>query len=162
MTDQVDSMMICHGWYPCFDAVKTPASLSRGIVTDLLRSEMNFRGLVMTDDLDMGAILSEFSLEETIRLAVSAGNDLVMICHRVPQIEGVHRTLATLPEAEVDRALANIATFKRRSAIPGEFSGETFQKIDQEIWDLRVAVLGPELAAQRSAEDGKRSPVELY
>src|ERR1700758_4334180 len=43
-TDNVDSMMICHGWYPCFDAEKTSASLSRRIITDLLRGELGFDG----------------------------------------------------------------------------------------------------------------------
>src|SRR5215813_9355332 len=38
----VDSMMICHGWYPCFEREKTPATLSRRIVTDLLRNELGF------------------------------------------------------------------------------------------------------------------------
>src|SRR5439155_22330794 len=59
--DVVDSMMICHGWYPCFEEKKTPASLSHRVVTQLLRNELGFNGLVMTDDLDMGAILNEYS-----------------------------------------------------------------------------------------------------
>ncbi|MEY2540569.1 MAG: beta-N-acetylhexosaminidase, partial [Verrucomicrobiota bacterium] len=82
-TNRVDSMMICHGWYPSLEAEKTPASLSRRVITELLREEMGFQGLIMTDDLDMGAILNEYSLEETIRLAIGAGNDLAMVCHRV-------------------------------------------------------------------------------
>ena len=41
---RVDSMMICHGWYPCFESEKTAASLSRRIVTDLLRDELGFQG----------------------------------------------------------------------------------------------------------------------
>src|SRR2546421_1734835 len=68
----VDSMMICHGWYPSFNPKKTPASLSREIVTNLLREEFRFEGLIMTDDLDMGAILNEYGLEETIRLVIGA------------------------------------------------------------------------------------------
>src|ERR1700704_1828642 len=81
-TPAVDSMMICHGWYPCSTPKKTPASLSREVVTSLLRDEFHFDGLIMTDDLDMGAILNEYSLEETIRLALEAGNGLAMICQR--------------------------------------------------------------------------------
>src|SRR5216684_6353949 len=79
--DKVDSMMICHGWYPCLEAQKTPASLSRRVIIDLLRGEFAFDGLVMTDDLDMGAILNGYGLEQTIRLAIGAGDDLTMICH---------------------------------------------------------------------------------
>jgi beta-N-acetylhexosaminidase len=159
---RVDSMMICHAWYPIFEGKKIPASLSHRVITQLLRGEMDFEGLIMTDDLDMGAIMNEYSLEETIRLAVAAGNDLAMICHRVPSISEAHRTLQQLPAEQTIRALASVARFKENLARPDEFSEAAFRKIDNEIWDLRVAVLGEELARQRSPEDGKRSPVEMY
>jgi len=158
----VDSMMICHGWYPCFEPNKAPASLSRRVITDLLREEMDFEGLIMTDDLDMGAILNEYGLEETIRLAIEAGNDWVMICHRVASIDEVHRTLAKLPPAQIERALESVVQTKTKLTPPHEFSEEKFKEIDGEILDLRVAVLGEEEAAKRSPEDGKRSPVETY
>ena len=112
----VDSMMICHGWYPCFNPAKRPASLSREIMTDLLRNEFHFEGLIMTDDLDMGAILNEYGLEETIRLAIEAGNDWVMICHRVASIDEVHRTLGKLPPAQIERALESVARTKAKLA----------------------------------------------
>src|SRR6059036_85578 len=64
----VDSMMICHGWYPCFEEKKRPASLSQRVVTQLLRDELSFDGLVMTDDLDMGAIVNEYGFDEMLRL----------------------------------------------------------------------------------------------
>ena len=158
----VDSMMICHGWYPCFNPLRKPASLSREVVTQLLRDELHFEGLIMTDDLDMGAILNEYGLEETIRLALEAGNDLAMICHRIASIEGVHRTLAKLPPAQIERALESVARTKTNLQAPHAFSETGFKEIDGSIWDLRVAVLGEEEAARRSPEDGKRSPVETY
>jgi beta-N-acetylhexosaminidase len=61
-----------------------------------------------------------------------------------------------------DRAQESVARFKKKLAPPHGFSETVFRKIDHEIWDLRVAVLGKERAAQRSPEDGKRSPVETY
>lgn len=158
----VDSMMICHGWYPAFNAAKRPASLSREIITQLLREEFHYDGLIMTDDLDMGAILNEYGLEETIRLAIEAGNDWVMICHRVDAIGEVHTTLGKLPPSQIERALERVVQTKAKLAPPHEFSEEKFKEIDGEIWDLRVAVLGQEEAAKRSPEDGKRSPVETY
>jgi beta-N-acetylhexosaminidase len=160
--DKIDSMMICHGWYPVFEPNKTPASLSRRVITDLLRDELGFDGLIMTDDLDMGAILNGYDLSETIRLAIAAGNDLAMICHRIPEIENIHRILGSLPKQQIDRALANVVAFKKKMSPPTDFSEAEFKKIDNEIWDLRVATLGEERAKQRSVEDGKRSPVELY
>ncbi len=160
--DDVDSMMICHGWYPCFDSKKIPASLSRRIITDLLRTELHFDGLIMTDDLDMGAILTGYQLEDTIRLAIAAGNDLAMICHRIPEIENVHRILGTLPSDQIDQALENITHFKKGLVTLDEFSEAAFREIDSEIRDLRIAVLGEENAMQRIAEDGKTSPVEMF
>jgi beta-N-acetylhexosaminidase len=155
-------MMTCHGWYPCFEPKRTPATLSHRVVTELLRDEMGFDGLIMTDDLDMGAILNEYGLEETIRLAITAGNDLAMICHRIPEIEEVHRILGALPRDQIDRALASMKRFKKILAPPTNFSEAGFRKIDNEIWDLRVDVLGEERAKQRTSENGKPSPVEMF
>jgi beta-N-acetylhexosaminidase len=161
LVDGVDSMMICHGWYRCFEPEKTPATLSRPIVTDLLRNELGFEGLIMTDDLDMGAILTGYRLEDTIRLAVVAGNDLTMICHRIPEIETVHRILGALPRKQTDRAMEGVARFKTNLTPPDKFSEAAFRKIDNEIWDLRVAVLGEERARQTS-QTVQRSPVEMF
>jgi beta-N-acetylhexosaminidase len=158
----VDSMMICHGWYRCFNSARRPASLSREVITNLLRDEFYFDGLIMTDDLDMGAILNEYGLEETIRLAIEAGNDWVMICHRVASIDEVHRTLGKLPPEQIERALDSVTRTKTKLQAPRAFSESAFKKIDASVWDLRVAVLGEEEAARRSPEDGKRSPVETY
>jgi beta-N-acetylhexosaminidase len=158
----VDSMMICHGWYPCFEPEKTPATLSRRIVTDLLRNELGFDGLIMTDDLDMGAILTRYRLEDTIRLAVVAGNDLVMICHRIPEIETVHRILGALPRKQTDHAMESVVRFKTNLAPPDKFSEIAFRKIDNEIRDLRVAVLGEERARQTTPQSVQRSPVEMF
>jgi beta-N-acetylhexosaminidase len=74
----------------------------------------------------------------------------------------VHRILATLPRDQINRALEDVSRFKEKISPPHEFSEADFHKIDNEIWDLRVAVLGEERATQRSPEDAKRSPVETY
>jgi beta-N-acetylhexosaminidase len=137
------------------------------VITDLLRGEFGFRGLVMTDDLDMGAILTPYGtgdsgLADVIRLAISAGNDVAMICHRVEMVENAYAALESVPTAELDRALANVAAFKAKLTPQDPWDETEFRRRDAEIWDLRVAALGPERAAERSAEDGKRSPVETY
>ena len=96
------------------------------------------------------------------RTSTLAGNDLAMICHSIPEIENVTRILGALPRGQVDRALASVARFKEKLMPPADFSETAFRNIDSEIWDLRVAVLGEELASQRGPEDAKRSPVEMY
>ncbi len=157
----VDSMMVAHALYPAIEPSSTPSSLSRKIVTNLLRESCGFRGLVMTDDLDMGAVLNHYGLEETIRLAISAGNDLAMICHRVDSIEEALRHLETVSRPELDRSLENVEKFKARMAPPDPWSEVEFRSRDADVWKLREAVLG-DGAERRSPEDGKRSPVEIY
>jgi len=161
--DRVDSMMIGHAHYPCFDPdAVVPASLSSAVIRDCLRGELGFRGLVMTDDLDMGAILNTFSWDETIRRAVRAGNDFIMICHRLEAAEEALRILESMPAAELDPALENLARFKAQLAPPAEFSEAGHRRLDAEVRALRAATLGEEEADRRSPEDGKRSPVESY
>jgi beta-N-acetylhexosaminidase len=157
----VDSMMICHAWYPCFEPRPTPATVSRRIVTELLRNEFGFDGLVMTDDLDMGAILTRYRLDDTIRLCLEAGNDIMMLCHRVPEIETVHRILSTLPSDQIERALQHIGDFKKNVSPPQKFSEHAFQQINQEIADLRTAVVG-EVEAGKVVTERQISPVERF
>src|SRR6476620_4219765 len=157
----VDSMMICHAWYPCFEPQPTPATVSRRIVTELLRNEFGFEGLVMTDDLDMGAILTSYRLDDTIRLCLEAGNDIMMLCHRVHEIETVHRILGTLPSDQIERAQQYVGEFKKNLSPPYKFSESAFHEINQEIADLRNVVVGEEKSG-RIVTERQISPVERF
>lgn len=160
---ELDSVMVCHAHYPCLDpGAPRPASLSHNVITGLLRRELDYRGLVLTDDLDMGAILNGYELEETLALAMAAGADMAMICHRITEIGRARAALESAPAAQVERALASVTAAKKRLSPPAAFSEEAFRRLDGEVWDLRVETLGAETAASRSPEDGKRSPVEVY
>jgi len=103
-----------------------PASLSRAIVTDLLRGELGWQGVVITDDLEAGAITSSFGREEAIALAIEAGNDLLLLANQqgydprvatktIDTIEGLVRSgrisVARLEESRgrVDAMLARLA-----------------------------------------------------
>jgi beta-N-acetylhexosaminidase len=85
-----------------------------------------------------------------------------MICHRVEMVETAQAALAGVGRRDLDRALASVADFKAKLAPPEPWDEAEFRRRDAEVWDLRVATLGAERAAKRSAEDGKRSPVEVY
>lgn len=160
--DKLDSMMIGHITISGLEAGGPPASLSPAMINGLLRQDMGFNGLVMTDDLDMGAILNHYGFDETMRRGIAAGNDQLMICHRVELAAQAKKVLEALSPAELEPAFQNMARFKTKLAPPTLFSEEAFRAVDSEIWNLRVATLGEEQAGQRSPEDGKRSPVELY
>jgi beta-N-acetylhexosaminidase len=161
---ELDSVMTCHSNYTAYDPDRGrwPASLSHNIVTKLLRHQYAFDGLAMTDDLDMGAILNEVTFEQAIQEAVRAGNDLVMICHRVEMVELARQHLEGVEEPALHDALVRIEKTKKRLVAPDTFDLDRFAAINRDIWQLRVDTLGEEAAKNLSVEDGKRSPVELY
>lgn len=161
---ELDSVMTCHSNYTAYDPDRGrwPASLSYNIVTKLLRHQYAFDGLAMTDDLDMGAILNEVTFEQAIQEAVRAGNDLVMICHRVEMVELARLHLEGVEEPILHDALVRIDKTKKRLVKPDKFDLDRFAAINRDIWQLRVDTLGEEKARMLSVEDGKRSPVELY
>ena len=162
---ELDSIMVCHTHYPFIDPDRPrwPASLSHNAINELLRKDLGFNdGLVITDDLDMGAILNEVTFEQTISNAINAGNDMVMICHRMEMVQQAYKTLETLNPSLVAPALERVANAKARLCPPSRFSIEEFDTLDATVWNLRVDTLGEIGAAERSPEDGKRSPVETY
>jgi beta-N-acetylhexosaminidase len=161
-TNDVDAMMIGHGLFPGLGAGDLCSSLSAKIVRELLKEQLGFHGLVITDDLDMGAILNHHGLEETIRLAVTAGNDIAMICHRVDCVEEALKHLQTVPAVDLERALAQVARFKTKLVPPDAWDEQEFHRRDLEVRQLRADTLGAKAADQKSPEDGKRSPVEVY
>ncbi len=78
---RVPMLMTAHVHYPALDAT-LPATLSPAIVTTLLRERLGFRGVVASDDLEMKAIADRWSAGEAAVLALAAGCDLLLICHR--------------------------------------------------------------------------------
>ena len=74
------AVMVTHIKYPKLDA-QYPASFSRAVITGLLRERMGYQGVVITDDLEMGAVSRYYTPAERGVLAVKAGADIVMICH---------------------------------------------------------------------------------
>lgn len=85
-------VMVGHAVYPALD--DKPASLSQKIVTDLLRRELGFTGLVVTDDLEMGAI-SDFPAAVTE--AFHPGADMMLVCHTQDKVHAAYEALAKLP-----------------------------------------------------------------
>ena len=82
----VSGVMLSHIFYTKLDP-QWPASLSVLIANDMLRQKMGFDGLVITDDLDMGAISKYYEIRHTIRQILAANIDLTLICHQGPNIE---------------------------------------------------------------------------
>ena len=73
-------VMATHTMYPALDA-KNPASLSPTILQSLLREELSYDGVIVTDDLEMGAISRHYGFDRAGVEAILAGADLVLVCH---------------------------------------------------------------------------------
>ena len=82
----VAGMMLSHICYHSLDH-KRPASLSKKIALDLLRYHLGYDGVVMTDDLDMGAIKKHHGVQTSIQQILAADIDIALICHRSPDME---------------------------------------------------------------------------
>jgi beta-N-acetylhexosaminidase len=85
ITHNVCGIMLSHIFYPELDD-QWPASLSPHIARDLLRRHLGYEGLVMTDDLDMGAITKHHEIRASIQQILRADIDLALICHKGPNI----------------------------------------------------------------------------
>jgi len=81
--NHVAGIMLSHVRYRALDP-DFPASLSAKIARDLLRGQMGYDGLVMTDDLDMGAISNHFDIATAVECILTAHIDLILICHKGP------------------------------------------------------------------------------
>ena len=91
-------IMVNHAAYPKIEEPTRPASLSRFWIQEVLRSKLRFRGLVVSDDMEMGGVLNHTSPEAAAIEAVAAGTDMLEICQRADRILSTHEAL--LREAE--------------------------------------------------------------
>ena len=105
-------VMVSHAAYPAVTKECTPASLSKKWITGILRKKIGYRGLVCSDDLEMGGVLAAAPIEQAIEQAIEqvmigyirAGGDLGLICHHEDFILRAHE--AMIHEAERDRRFA--------------------------------------------------------
>ena len=162
LAPDMDSLMIGHANYPALDNSGLPASLSPKIIQGILRDEWNYEGAVISDDLDMGAIVEHYGLAQSVTLALEAGNDLLLLCHRPELIPEAAKALATVSAARLKEAEKRVLHLREKLDPPHDFSLPAHAALDAKIYHLRVDTLGEAGAATRSVDDGKRSPVETF
>lgn len=101
---QMPMIMVSHAAYPDVTRDRTPASLSKKWITDILRKKIGYRGLVVSDDLEMGGVLKAGPIEQAAVEHIRAGGDLCLICHQEECILRAYEAL--VKEAERDRKFA--------------------------------------------------------
>ena len=120
----VDAIMTAHVVFPAFELdTSVPATLSKGVLTDLLRGEMGYQGVVISDCLEMAAIADGVGISGGAIATLQAGADIVLISHRQAQqqaaIEAVVAAVESgaIPMARIDEALARVLALKRVHAV---------------------------------------------
>lgn len=131
----IDAVMVAHVVFPAVAGDGRPASLSPDVVTGLLKGELGYAGVAMTDALDgMAAITDTYGVEEGLVLAVEAGADVVLVTESFGRQQALYRRLlqaveeGRIPESRIDDAAGRVLALKERRGLlpplPGAARGE--------------------------------------
>jgi len=150
MRRELPMVLVGHASYTTVTGDGTPASLSKKWVTQVLRQKIGYRGLVVSDDLEMGGVLKAGPIEQAAVQHIRAGGDLCLICH---EEEGISRSFEALThEAERDRRFARrmkesatrMLAFKKKfsqlkhGAAPP--TPEKIEKLSRTLWEFAEQV----------------------
>src|SRR5271157_1145569 len=150
-------VMVSHAAYPAVTKARTPASLSKKWITDILRKKIGYRGLICSDDLEMGGVLAAAPIEQAAIGHIRAGGDLALICHQEDFIVRAHQAL--IHEAERDRQFAKrvresarrVLAFKRKALARRRTPSPTSARVERltrQLWtfaeETRLATLARE------------------
>jgi beta-N-acetylhexosaminidase len=122
----VECVMTSHPVYPRLDPSGVPATFSRLIVEDYLRGELGFGGVIVSDDLEMGAVSEACPIGEATVRAADAGHDLLLVCHTEPAQRAAASALVDayragrLPRAGLERAAARVRALRERRSARAE------------------------------------------
>jgi len=143
------AVMVAHAAFPNTDLQEIdlngkllPSSLNPRIVTSLLRDELKFPGVTITDDMEMGAIVRNYGMGPACKLAVMAGEDMLAICASPDAIYEGFRAICDaveigeIPESRIDESIGRIASLKALFEGPPEFDADRLTEIIELIKKL--------------------------
>ncbi|MEP6947044.1 MAG: glycoside hydrolase family 3 N-terminal domain-containing protein [Acidobacteriota bacterium] len=143
---EVHAVMIAHTSFPAVDLQELgqngtllPSSLSKNFITHLLRDELLFDGLVITDDLEMGAIVKNYGIGDACVMAINAGVDMLAICADPINVREGFRAVnaayqkGTISEERIETSIARIAHIKSIMSDPPCFDTDRLACLSTEI-----------------------------
>jgi len=143
-------VLVGHASYPAVTRDAVPASLSKRWISDILRREIGYRGLVISDDLEMGAILKTVPIEEAAVGHIQAGGDLCLICHHQENVLRAYDALSQKVAADADFAARaeesakRVLAFKKRCRAverkPQVPSAVKVRRLSRELWEFSERV----------------------
>ena len=157
-------VMVAHACYPRVTEDHVPASLSKEWISNILRKKIDFPGLIVSDDLEMGGVLASGPIEEAAIRTLLAGSDLMLVCHKEQNVWRAYE--AVYKRAEQDRRFAKLIHQKARRVMNfKEKSSEmrarpaprptprTVDRLCRRIWEFTE-----EVRLTRNAETEKDRP----
>ena len=152
----VNGAMVGHLYFPAIEKVKnTSSSLSYGVVTDLLKEEMGFKGLIFTDGLDMKGVSEKVRNDSVPYVAFMAGNDVLILPHDVPYaIKTIKAAVERDPKAEarLEESCKKILRYKYRAGLNHykavsttdlmtDLKKKAYTELRQQLYDEAVTLL---------------------
>jgi len=164
MKRELPMVLISHANYPVVTKDNLPASLSRKWITDVLRKRIGYKGLIVSDDLEMGGVLKAAPIDEASVEFIRAGGDLCLICHQQEFVEQAFETMqrtfsrdASFRRRVVESA-KKIKAFKQKHAkllrMPGPPPQEKIDRLSRQLWEFSERVRLQQMAAAARAGAG--------
>jgi beta-N-acetylhexosaminidase len=148
-TQNVSAVMVAHASFPNIDLQEVdqngkllPTTLSYNFVTKLLRDDLKFDGIAITDDLEMGAIINDYGVGEACKMAVKAGEDMLAICANESAVrEGFNAVLDAvqsneIPEKRINESLERIFKVKSKISLPLPFNSARLAELSEKTAEL--------------------------
>jgi beta-N-acetylhexosaminidase len=169
---QLPMVMISHAAYPLVTPARTPASISKKWITDILRKRIGYRNPIVSDDLEMGAVLSAASVGQAALEFVRAGGDLCLICHRADYVTQTYDELVKIAETDskfakrVAESVRRVLSFKKKwtKALrhrPAP-SSTMVEKLTRRLWEfgeeVRLAALDRREKDREKTYSARTSP----
>ncbi|MBH5318499.1 glycoside hydrolase [Paenibacillus sp. GSMTC-2017] len=162
-----DCIMTAHVCLPALDPTGVPSTLSEPVLTGLLRKELGYDGIIVTDCLEMSAIDEHYGPGQGSIQALRAGADMVLVSHRIDKqiaaLEAVADAVESgaLSEARIDEALGRVLRLKEKLQLEEEIA--PWEQVQDEIGTARnkaIAVKWSEASVTLVKNEGKSLPLK--
>jgi beta-N-acetylhexosaminidase len=150
MKRELPMVLVNHASYPAVTRDRLPASLSKYWITGILRRKIGYRGLIVSDDLEMGGVLKAAPIDQAAVEFVAAGGDLCLICHEQALIEQSYEAMLRKTERHahfrrrVLESAKRVAAFKKKSKElkhrPAAPSPERVSRLSTQLWEFSEQV----------------------
>jgi beta-N-acetylhexosaminidase len=153
--------MVGHAQYPSVSADGMPASLSGKWISSILRKKIGYRGIIVSDDLEMGAVQAIMPTPQAAVAHIRAGGDIALICHKEDFVVNAHELL--IKEAERDRRFARrlaesavrVLAWKKKFPELKRFSStpnaNRIAQLSRQLWEFGESVRLAAIARQEHA-----------